>query len=26
VRKQGDGDKGMMSVGEFADYFNELLD
>ena len=25
VRKQGDGDKGMMSVEEFAIYFNELL-
>ncbi len=25
VRKQGDGDKGMMSVAEFAAYFNELL-
>ncbi len=25
VRKQGDGDKGMMSVEEFAAYFSELL-
>ena len=26
VRKQGDGDKGMMKVEEFAAYFNTLLD
>ena len=26
VRKQGDGDKGMMKVEEFATYFNGLLD
>jgi len=26
VRRQGDGDKGMMSVAEFADYFTKLLE